>query len=50
MNVIAFYVMTKEKADRKIADKTAELYMTGMSYEDAYKKAKDVETSVKETR
>lgn len=32
MNVIAAYVMTKEKLSREIAEKTAELYMNGMSY------------------
>lgn len=41
MNVIAVYVMTKEKMCREIADKTVELYMSGMSYEEAFKKAKD---------
>lgn len=42
MNVIAAYVMMKEKMSRKIADKTAELYLTGMSYKEAFKKAKEI--------
>ena len=42
MNVIAVYVMTKEKMCREIADKTVELYMSGMSYEEALKKAKEL--------
>ena len=42
MNVIAVYVMTKEKMCRKIAEKTSELYLTGMSYEEAFKKAKEM--------
>lgn len=41
MNVIAVYVMTKEKLSREIAEKTAELYMSGMSYEEALEKAKE---------
>lgn len=41
MNVIAFYVMTKENVNRKIAEKTAELYFEGMSYEEAFEKAKE---------
>lgn len=40
MNVIAVYVMTKEKMCREIADKTVELYMSGMSYEEALERAK----------
>lgn len=42
MNVIAAYVVAKENLDRKIADKTAELYLTGMSYKDALKEAKKI--------
>ena len=42
MNVIAVYVMTKEKLSREIAEKTAELYMSGMRYEEALKKAKQI--------
>ena len=41
MNVIAVYVMTKEKVNREIAEKTAELYFKGMSYEEALEKAKE---------
>ena len=41
MNVIAAYVMKKEKMSKEIAQKTAELYLTGMSYEEAFKKAKE---------
>ena len=41
MNVIAVYVMTKEKMCREIADKTVEFYMNGMSYKEALKKAKE---------
>ena len=42
MNVIAAYVMAKEKMCREIADKTVELYMSGMSYEEALEKAKEL--------
>ncbi|WP_294377105.1 hypothetical protein [uncultured Clostridium sp.] len=42
MNVIAVYVMTKEKLAKKIADKVVEFYMSGMSYEEALKKAKEI--------
>ena len=42
MNVIAVYVMTKEKMCREIADKTVEFYMNGMSYEEALQKAKEL--------
>ena len=42
MNVIAAYVVAKENLNRKIADKTAELYLTGMSYKDALKEAKKI--------
>ena len=42
MNVIAVYVMTKEKMCREIADKTVELYMSGMNYEEAFEKAKEL--------
>ena len=42
MNVIAVYVMTKEKMCREIADKTVEFYMSGMSYEEALEKAKEL--------
>lgn len=41
MNVIAVYVMTKENVNRQIVEKTAELYFEGMSYEEAFKKAKE---------
>lgn len=47
MNVIAVYVMTKEKMCREIADKTVELYMSGMSYEEAFKKAKEIIENIK---
>ncbi len=33
-------VMTKEKLSRGVAEKTAELYMSGMTYEKALEKAK----------
>ena len=33
--------MTKEKVCRKIADKTAELYLTVMIYKEAFEKAKE---------
>lgn len=33
MNVIVAYVIEKEKLSREIAEKTAELYLSGMSYE-----------------
>lgn len=39
MNVIAAYVMTKEKLSIEIAKKTAELYLSGMSYEEALQRA-----------
>lgn len=42
MNVIAVYVMTKEKMCIEIADKTAELYLTGMNYEEAFEMAKEI--------
>lgn len=42
MNVIAVYVRTKEKMCREIADKTVELYMSGMSYKEALEKAKEL--------
>lgn len=42
MNVIAYYVVTKEKLCREIANKTAELFLGGMSYEEALKKAKEL--------
>lgn len=42
MNVIAVYVMTKENVNREIAEKTAELYFEGMSYEEAFEKAKEI--------
>ena len=42
MKVIAVYVMTKEKMCREIADKTVDLYMSGMSYEEALEKAKEI--------
>ena len=42
MNVIAYYVVTKENLCREIADKTAELFLNGMSYEQALKKAKEL--------
>ena len=48
MNVIAVYVMTKEKMCKEIADKTVEFYMSGMSYEEAFEKAKDVIEKIKE--
>lgn len=42
MNVIAVYVMTKEKMCKEIADKTVEFYMSGVSYEEAFKKANEL--------
>jgi len=42
MNAIAVYVMTKEKLSREIAEKVVELYMSGMRYEEALKKAKQI--------
>ena len=42
MNVIAFYVMKNENVSREIAEKTAELYFKGMSYEEAFEKAKEI--------
>lgn len=47
MNVIAVYVMTKEKLSREIAEKTAELYLDGMSYEEALERAKEIYRSNK---
>lgn len=40
MNVIAAYVVAKEKLNRKIAEKTADFYLDGMSYKEALEKAK----------
>lgn len=40
VNVIGAYVMEKEKLSREIAEKTVELYMSGMSYEEALRRAK----------
>ena len=40
MNVIAAYIIEKERLSREIAEKTVELYMSGMTYEKALKKAK----------
>lgn len=42
MNVIAAYVITKEKLSRELADKVVELYMSGTSYKDAIKKVKEI--------
>lgn len=42
MNVIAAYVIAKENLNRKIADKTAELYLEGMSYKEALEKAEKI--------
>lgn len=42
MNVMAVYVITKENVNREIAEKTAELYFEGMSYEEAFDKAKEM--------
>lgn len=42
MNVIAAYVIAKEKLSREIAMKTAELYLEGKTYEEALKKAKEI--------
>lgn len=41
MNVIAYYVVTKENLCREIADKTAELFLDEMSYEEALKKLRN---------
>ena len=41
MNVITVYVIEKENLSREIAEKTAELYLSGMSYEEALRKAKE---------
>ena len=32
----------KENVNREIAEKTAELYFKGMSYEEAFEKAKEI--------
>ena len=48
MNVIAFYVMKNENVSREIAEKTAELYFKGMSYEEAFEKAKEMIKDVEE--
>ncbi|APF21694.1 MULTISPECIES: hypothetical protein [Clostridium] len=42
MNIIAAYVIAKEKMCREIAEKTAQLYLEGMSYEEAFKMAKEM--------
>ena len=42
MNVLAFYIMTKEGVNREIAEKTAELYFEGMTYKDAFENAKKI--------
>lgn len=42
MNVIAAYVIAKENENRKIADKTAQLYFEGMSYDEALKRARKI--------
>lgn len=42
MNVIAAYIIEKERLSREIAEKTVELYMSGMSYEEALEKAKEI--------
>ena len=42
MNVIAFYVMKNENVSREIAEKTAEFFLEGMSYEEAFEKAKEI--------
>lgn len=48
MNVMAVYVITKENVNREIAEKTAELYFKGMSYEEAFEKAKEIIENIKE--
>lgn len=42
MNVIAAYVIAKENLNMEIAKKTAELYLDGMTYEEALEKAKEL--------
>ena len=42
MSVMSVYVQMKENIARRIADKTAELYMNGLSYEEALMKAKEL--------
>lgn len=42
MNVIAFYVMKNENVSREVAEKTAEFFFEGMSYEEAFEKAKEI--------
>ena len=48
MNVIAAYVVAKENLDRKIAEKTADFYLDGMTYKEALEKAKKVYADCKE--
>lgn len=50
MNVMAVYVIAKENVNREIAEKTAELYFEGMSYEEAFEKAKEMIENTIETR
>ena len=42
MSVMSVYVQMKENIAQHIADKTAELYMNGLSYEEALMKAKEL--------
>lgn len=48
MNVIAFFVIKNENVSREIAEKTAELFFEGMSYEEAFEKAKKMIKDVEE--
>lgn len=42
MSKLAIYAEKKDKLDRAIAKKTQELYIQGMGYKDAFKKAKEI--------
>lgn len=48
MNVIAFFVIKNENVSREIAEKTAELFFEGMSYEESFEKAKEMIKDVEE--
>lgn len=43
-----FCVLLKENVNREIAEKTAELYFEGMSYEEVFEKAKEIIKDVEE--
>lgn len=40
MKIITFYVQAKEELSREIGELTAELFLRGMSYEEALREAK----------